>query len=201
MPLQTRRVPVVRNALVASALILSLLAASLVFSPTPLAAQGSACPPVDNPVDEADPAITVVEPAPGDSVTSPVRINGEARVFEANVRIMIFDAAGNAVADSFTTAAAGAPEMAPFATQIVFQVNETQEGCLWVFEESAQDGSAVNVVAVPVTLEADEVGPEPAPTGDAGIGSNASAVVLVLTLAGAAWVVLAGRVVTGSRSV
>ncbi len=188
-----------RYRFVASALTLAMLVASVgVGATSSVSAQADVCPPVDHPVDADDPSIIVDAPEPGAAVESPVQIAGEARVFEANVLIAIYDANGTEVASTFTTAHEAAPAMAPFATQVVFNVTQTQDGCIWIFEESADDGSARNVVAVPVTLTASEEAPPPAPTGDAGIGSNAPILVLTLTVIAAAWLVLAGRVATGA---
>lgn len=110
------------------------------------------CPANPSPPDAADPSISVDSPSRGDTVSSPVSVEGKARVFEANVRITVFDAAGHILADTFTTAAEGAPALAPFATSVAFNTAEQQQGCIRVFEESARDGSPRNVVQVEVNL-------------------------------------------------
>ena len=119
----------------------------------PLAASGSpACPLIFSPVDPSDPSIIVDTPSDDATVTSPVRVEGLARTFEANVRITIFGQGGSVVADTFTTAAEGAPALSAFATDVSFTVTREQPGCLRVFETSARDGSPQNVVQIPVTL-------------------------------------------------
>jgi hypothetical protein len=81
-----------------------------------------------------------------------VTISGRARVFEANVSITIFDAAGNVLVETFTTAAEAGPVLAPYSAQVTFTTAAEQPGCIRVFEASAQDGRPVNVVQVEVTL-------------------------------------------------
>ena len=105
-----------------------------------------------SPVDPSDPSIIVDTPSDDATVTSPVRVEGLARTLEANVRITIFGQGGSVVADTFTTAAEGAPALSPFATDVSFTVTREQPGCLRVFETSASDGSPRNVVQIPVTL-------------------------------------------------
>ena len=96
--------------------------------------------------------MVVDAPEAWDTVASPVRIQGRARVFEADVRIRITDATGAIVADAFTTAAEGAPTLAPFDASVTFVVAHTEPRCVEVFEESARDGRPVNMVQVPVVL-------------------------------------------------
>ena len=139
------------------------------------------CPANPDPVDASDPSVIVDAPEDGDRVTSPVTISGEARVFEANVRITIFDAAGNVLADTFTTAAEGAPALAPYSTQVSFTTSTEQQGCIRVFEESAQDGSPVNVVQVEVTLAPATTPPT---TGSAGLQDRGDADDLAFYTAG-----------------
>lgn len=170
-----------------------LAAGTLTTAPTALAGNG-VCPENPHPPDAADPAIIVDRPANGAAVTSPIAVEGKARVFEATVSIELYDAQGNVIAEGFTNAAAGAPELAPFSTTLPFAVSETQGGCLRVFEASAKDGSPTNVVQVEVTLEAASAAPTPqAPeTGsgsvdNSGTGSLATTgAVVILLLAGIA---------------
>jgi hypothetical protein len=126
----------------------------------------TACPPNPKPPDAADPSMIVDTPSAGATVTSPVTISGKARVFEANVRITILDAGGNLLADTFTTAAEGAPTLAPYSTSVNFAVSTAQQGCIRVFEESAMDGSPRNVVQLEVNLAPQTTPPS---TGSAGL--------------------------------
>jgi hypothetical protein len=90
-----------------------------------------------------------------------VPVSGLARTFEANVQIRILDADGTAIVETFTTAQEAAPALSPFTQEVEFAVDTTQPGCIEVFEVSAADGSEINIVQVPVTLEAQ---PEDTPT-------------------------------------
>lgn len=49
-------------------------------------------------------------------------------------------------------AAAGAPVFVPYEGRLSFAVAQETAACLWVFEESARDGSPTNVVQVPLIL-------------------------------------------------
>lgn len=129
-------------------------------------AQAAVCPPNPSPPDSSDPSMILEMPSAGESVTSPVTVSGQARVFEANVRITVFDATGNVLADTFTTAAEGAPALAPYSEAVSFTTATQQQGCIRVFEESARDGSPVNVVQVEVVLAPETTPPN---TGDAGL--------------------------------
>ncbi len=157
-------VPRIGFSLAAALLAAIVFAAAMALMASPATAQGGVCPENPDPVDADDPNVIVDTPVDGDEVTSPMAVEGQARVFEANVRLTLFDAQGDELVDTFTTAAEAGPALAPYATTLEFDVPGTGPGCLRVFEESAQDGSPVNVVQVEVTLVADEVEPTPAAT-------------------------------------
>lgn len=97
-------------------------------------------------------AIVVESPEPGTSVSSPITISGTADVFEATVSIRILDAAGNEVGGTFTTATCGSGCRGDFRESVSFEIDSEQTGTIEVFEESAEDGSAINVVTLEVTL-------------------------------------------------
>jgi hypothetical protein len=103
---------------------------------------------------EALPWILVETPDVGDRVSSPVRIAGTADVFEAVVSIAILDANGDVVSSSFTMATCGTGCRGDYSTDVRYDVDRTQEGTIRVYEVSAKDGSAINVVDIPVTLTA-----------------------------------------------
>jgi hypothetical protein len=102
-------------------------------------------------------------------VTSPIRVSGRARVFEANVSITIFNTSQAPIVNTFTTAAEAGPALAPFSASVAFSVASEQPGCIRVFEASARDGSPVNVVQIPVTLAPSIAPPS---TGDGGLSSK-----------------------------
>jgi hypothetical protein len=100
------------------------------------------------------PIISVDSPDPGASVSSPVHISGEANVFEATVSIQILDENGDVIKEAFTTATCGTGCWGTYETDVAYKVNHTQSGTVVVFESSAEDGSMLFPVEIPVTLEA-----------------------------------------------
>jgi hypothetical protein len=118
-------------------------AVSPTVSPTPPASGGS--PAVERP-------IVVERPSPGDEVGSPVTIGGTADVFEATVSIRVVDANGQELAAGFTTATCGSGCRGTYETKLSFFVDERQEGAIEVFEASAENGTELHLVSVPVTL-------------------------------------------------
>ena len=116
--------------------------------PTP---EPKVCQP--NP-DPATPDFQVIDqPSEGDTVTSPVTISGKVLAFEATYQVGIFDAAGTPIVETFGTAQDGEiGQLAPFSIDVAFTVSEPTPACIWVYEESARDGSPVHVGQIPVTL-------------------------------------------------
>jgi hypothetical protein len=100
------------------------------------------------------PAILVESPLIGQPVSSPVTISGTANVFEATVSIRILDADGNVIANTFTTATCGTGCRGEYAAGVQFSVGHDQMGMIEVFESSAQDGTPINVIPIPVLLSA-----------------------------------------------
>lgn len=95
--------------------------------------------------------IVVETPTAGQRVTSPVRISGTANVFEATVSIEILVGDETAAA-AFTTATCGTGCRGTYSKNVAFQVPQETQGLIRVFESSAQDGSPLHVVSVPVVL-------------------------------------------------
>jgi len=140
-------------------------------------AQSNVCQTNPDPVDPADPSIIVSAPVANDSVTSPIHVTGQARVFEAVVSLTLFDENGDEIVSTTTMAAEG-QVLSAFSADMSFSVTTDTPACLWVFESSARDGEPVNVVQVPLSLSAGTTLP---PTGSGG----------ALTSASLAWVVTA----------
>jgi Immunoglobulin-like domain of bacterial spore germination len=121
--------------------------------PSPRPPEGTTSP-TSEPTDGTKPAIVVTQPASGDEVASPVTISGTADVFEATVHMRVLNSGGLPVAERFTTATCGSGCRGEFSTELSFFVEKTQDGTIEVFESSAEDGSPINVVTVPVVLVA-----------------------------------------------
>lgn len=96
--------------------------------------------------------IIVETPAAGQTVTSPVAVSGTANVFEANVSMRILGPDNEVIAETFATATCGTGCRGTYRKNIPFQVVELTEGIIEVFEASANDGSPLHVVRVPVVL-------------------------------------------------
>lgn len=99
-----------------------------------------------------EPPIVVRAPTPQERVSSPVTVAGTADVFEATVSIRIVDQDGQEVASGFATATCGSGCRGRYSTELFFFVDRRQPGTIEVFEASAEDGSELFLVSVPVTL-------------------------------------------------
>jgi len=98
------------------------------------------------------PAITVESPTIGQRVSSPVTVSGTANVFEATVSLRILDASGNEIARTFTQASCGTGCRGDYSVSVLYTIGSEQRGTVEVYEVSAKDGSAINVVDIPVIL-------------------------------------------------
>ncbi len=98
--------------------------------------------------------IVVIRPLPGDVIRSGVRVEGFARVFEANVLMQIRDDNDVVVSNErFTTALEGAPAYGYFAATLPFDRTPTSPGGeIWVYARSAEDGRIIDLVQVRVTF-------------------------------------------------
>lgn len=103
------------------------------------------------PVATASQNITVTAPTPYQAVVSPLTISGTARTFESGVNYRLKDINGGVVKEGYTTASS--PEVGqfgPYTATLVFTPPATQLGTLEVFQYSAQDGTPIDMVIIPV---------------------------------------------------
>ena len=110
---------------------------------------------VSPPVDRADfeaqaPAILVESVGPGDKVASPLRVNGTANTFEATLNLRLVAEDGTVLHDDFATATSGTGTRGTFDVTIEFDAEGP--ATLVAYEHSAEDGSEINVVEIPVEL-------------------------------------------------
>jgi germination protein M len=99
--------------------------------------------------EEQTPAVLVESPLPFEEVSSPLRVTGTANTFEANFMYEVVDGGGNVVDESFVTATSGSGTRGTFD----FTTGPFDEiAALVVFESSAEDGSRINEVEIPLTL-------------------------------------------------
>lgn len=97
-----------------------------------------------------EPAIWVTTPVKDQVITSPVKISGSARVFEATVSYRLRDTNGTVIAQGNTMASEGAPGRGDFNAELAFSTGGPGKGQIEVFEASAKDGSDINKVIIPV---------------------------------------------------
>lgn len=98
------------------------------------------------------PAILIESPLPDAAVSSPLRVVGTANTFEAMFRLSITDATGALVFDGPARATSGTGTRGTFDVTIRFDGAASGAAQLTAYESSAQDGSPINVVTVPVEL-------------------------------------------------
>jgi len=97
--------------------------------------------------------IQVKLPQENATIKNPVLISGKANVNEANVRIRISDDNKNILADNFITADGWLDNLYLFEKEIDYEIAQTKNGLIEIFEESAKDGSEIYKVEVPVIFK------------------------------------------------
>lgn len=99
--------------------------------------------------EEQTPSVLVESPLPFDEVETPLRVTGTANTFEANFQYELLDSDRNVVDENFVTATSGTGTRGTFdfTTAAVDDVTT-----LVVFESSAEDGSRMNEVEIPLTV-------------------------------------------------
>ena len=99
--------------------------------------------------EEQTPSVLVESPLPFDEVTSPITATGTANTFEANFQYELLDADGDVVDENFVTATSGTGTRGTFE----FTTADVDDvATLVVFESSAEDGSRMNEVEIPLTV-------------------------------------------------
>jgi immunoglobulin-like protein involved in spore germination/sporulation and spore germination protein len=98
------------------------------------------------------PAILVLDPVPGQTVASPVRISGTANTFEATLQLELRDADDKVLARRFTTATSGSGTRGTFDTTLSVPAGHGGDVTLVAYENSAANGDRINVVRVPLKL-------------------------------------------------
>jgi len=97
-------------------------------------------------------AFKIFSPVPHTEVTNKITVRGLARVNEGTIQYELED--GHFIfASGYTTANSGAPEWGEF--ELIIDVAEVPNGSvtLFLFEESAKDGSKINKVIIPLTVQ------------------------------------------------
>jgi hypothetical protein len=97
--------------------------------------------------------IMIDTPRKSDSVSSPLIIKGEVRVFENIISIRILAKSGKILAE--TTTYADSPKVGQFGKfqkDVTFYPTE-KEGTLEIYQISAKDGSEIDKVIVPIIFK------------------------------------------------
>ena len=103
--------------------------------------------------EDQTPPVLVESPLPFEQVGNIVRAHGTANTFEATFHYELTDTDGRIVDDDFVTATSGTGTRGTFElTTDRFNVPFDGVGALIVFELSAEDGSRVNVVEIPLRM-------------------------------------------------
>ena len=99
--------------------------------------------------EEETPSVLVESPLSFEEVQTPLRVTGTANTFEANFQYELLDADGNVVDKNFVTATSGTGTRGTFE----FTTADVDDvATLVVFESSAEDGSRMNEVEIPLTV-------------------------------------------------
>jgi hypothetical protein len=102
--------------------------------------------------EDVTPAILVESPLPFTRVSSPLRVSGTANTFEATFQYELKDETGKLLAKHFVTATSGNGVRGTYDVSIPFSVAGPTKVTLTVYEASAENGSRVNQVDIPLTL-------------------------------------------------
>lgn len=101
-------------------------------------------------------SIKVFDIEAGDNLVSPVTIKGEGVAFENNLIVELRNSKHETLVKEFTTIkSTEVGKSGPFEITLNFEFNNTKEGYLAVYEQSAKDGSELNLVEIPVRFNDD----------------------------------------------
>ncbi len=99
------------------------------------------------------PELLATSPAWWQFVESPVEVTGWSRAFEATFLYTLTDDDGLPLAEGFITGGGAGPEFLEFSFSVPFDVDRRQLGELILYNESAKDGSIVDLRETPIWLE------------------------------------------------
>jgi germination protein M len=101
--------------------------------------------------EEVTPAVLVESPAPGEEISSPLRITGTANTFEATFQVEVLGSDRRIVGKRFVTATSGSGTRGTFAANVTFKA-QPGPATLVVYELSAEDGSRIHEVEIPLQV-------------------------------------------------
>jgi Immunoglobulin-like domain of bacterial spore germination/Sporulation and spore germination len=97
------------------------------------------------------PAVLVETPTPFAIVKSPLEVSGSSNTFEATSQLELLGAGGKLIASKTVTASSGTGERGSFHVTLRFKA-PAGPATLVSYEESAKDGSRIDVVRIPVRI-------------------------------------------------
>jgi hypothetical protein len=103
--------------------------------------------------EDQTPSVLVESPLPFEEVTGPVNAEGTANTFEATFNYELTDTDGRIVDENFVTATSGTGTRGTFEfTTDDYEIPFDGVGSLIVFERSAEDGSKIHIVEIPLRM-------------------------------------------------
>jgi len=103
--------------------------------------------------EDQTPPVLVESPLPFEEVASPLRVTGTANTFEATFNYELTDTDGRIVDENFVTATSGTGTRGTFDfTTDEYEIPFDGIGSLIVFERSAEDGSRIHIVEIPLRM-------------------------------------------------
>jgi len=99
------------------------------------------------------PELMATAPAWWQFVESPVDVEGWSRAFEATFLYTLVDDDGLPLAEGFITGGGAGPDFGEFSFTVPFDVDRRQLGALILYNESAADGSIIDLRETPIWLE------------------------------------------------
>lgn len=96
--------------------------------------------------------VMVYQPWPGDSISSPVIISGEALSVEAVVNVRVKDKSGKTLTETTIKSASGT-ERSAFSGNVTFDKGRATEGTIEVYTNSSSDGSEQDKVTISVKFQ------------------------------------------------
>jgi Immunoglobulin-like domain of bacterial spore germination/Sporulation and spore germination len=110
-------------------------------------------PPVGRAAFESQaPPILVEQPLPGDRVRTPLVVRGSANVFEAQLAVDVQTPSGKVLAHRNVHASSGTGTRGRFSVAIPLEAR-TGKVVVLAYTRSAKDGSRIDTVRIPVTIE------------------------------------------------
>ena len=97
------------------------------------------------------PAVLVESPLPFEPVKSPLRVSGTSNTFEATSQLELLNSKGKLLVSKTVTASSGTGTRGTFSVSLRFQA-PAGSATLVSYEQSAADGSRIDVAKIPVRI-------------------------------------------------